>query len=43
MVKRIVSAPSAEASSVIGTWKVLSVPSHSMGYHTLPIESIEMR
>lgn len=32
-------------SEASGLWseKVLSVPSHSMGYHTLPIESIEMR
>jgi oligopeptide transport system substrate-binding protein len=32
-------------SEASGLWsdKVLSVPSHSMGYHTLPIESIEMK
>lgn len=32
-------------SEASGLWsdKVLSVPSHSMGYHTLPVESIEMR
>jgi oligopeptide transport system substrate-binding protein len=32
-------------SEASGLWsnKVLWVPSHSMGYHTLPIESIEMR
>ncbi len=32
-------------SEASGLWsdKVLSIPSHSMGYHTLPIESIEMR
>ncbi|MDD4976854.1 MAG: ABC transporter substrate-binding protein, partial [Bacteriovorax sp.] len=32
-------------SEASGLWsdKVLSIPSHSMGYHTLPVESIEMR
>jgi oligopeptide transport system substrate-binding protein len=32
-------------SEASGLWsdKVLNVPSHSMGYHTLPVERIEMR
>lgn len=32
-------------SEASGLWsnKVVNVPSHSMGYHTLPVESIEMR
>jgi ABC-type oligopeptide transport system substrate-binding subunit len=32
-------------SEASGLWsnKVLSVPSHTLGYHTLPVESIEMR